>query len=174
MRKIKTGKLTPLALLTALVLIAYEFYQEYSPKELNAKVVNVSDGDTFRAIIDGEIQRVRLSDIDCPEKNQAYGTKARQFTTDRIKGRHVHVRIDGKDRYGRILGTVFLEDGTNLNEELVKNGLAWHYKDYSSKQHFADFEKQARMSGKGLWSQKKPVAPWTYRKNKRKAQATAA
>ncbi len=174
MKKLKTGKLTPLALLVALILVAYEFYQEYSHKELNAKVVNVSDGDTFRAIIDGETQRVRLSDIDCPEKNQPYGNKAKLFTSERIKGQHVYVRIDGKDRYGRILGTVFLEDGTNLNEELVKKGLAWHYKDYSSNQQFADFEKQARMSGKGLWSQKKPVAPWTYRKNKRKAQPAAA
>ena len=174
MKKLKTGKLTPIALLTALILIAYEFYQEYSHKDLNAKVVNVSDGDSFRAIIDGETQRVRLSDIDCPEKNQPYGNKAKLFTSDLIKGQHVYVHIDGKDRYGRILGTVFLEDGTNLNEELVKNRLAWHYKEYSSKQEFAHFEKLARMSGKGLRSQKKPVAPWTYRKNKRKAQPAAA
>ncbi len=50
----------------------------------------------------------------------------------------------GQDRYGRTLGYIFLEDGTNLNEELLKAGLAWHFIKYNKSPHLAQLESDAR------------------------------
>lgn len=167
MKKRKGGRLIPLfLLLIATLSLCYERYQARDHIEPNASVINVSDGDTFRAIMEGEEKRIRLSNIDCPERGQDFGSKARRYAHERLMGKQIHIRVDGTDQYGRILGTVILEDGVNLNEDLVKNGLAWRYL-YSSNQRISDYEQEARAEKKGLWSLKEPMAPWEFRKNKR-------
>ena len=77
-------------------------------------------------------EQVRLNGIDCPEKNQAYGTKAKEFTSGMVSSKGVTVEAKGVDRDGRIIGDVLLADGTNLNRELVKEGLAWWFWKYSN------------------------------------------
>jgi endonuclease YncB( thermonuclease family) len=74
---------------------------------------------------------VRLNGVDCPEKNQAFGQNAKQFTSDMIFGKTVTVISSCKDRYGRVLGDVILEDGSSLNKKLIINGFAWWYKQYA-------------------------------------------
>lgn len=143
------------------------------PKELRelstftGKVIGIKDGDTFEVLYDNEPERVRLAEIDCPEKAQAFGTKAKQYASDLCFGKTVTVTNTGRDRYGRIVGKVVTEDGINVNEELVKAGFAWHYKQYSDSEILDEYEQQARTQKIGLWSAKRPVAPWDYRKNKR-------
>lgn len=96
------------------------------PKELRelsvftGKVIGIKDGDTFEVLYDNQPERVRLAEIDCPEKAQAFGTKAKQYVSDLCFGKTVTVTNTGRDRYGRIVGTVVTEDGVNVNEELVK------------------------------------------------------
>ncbi|TRW24795.1 nuclease [Flavobacterium zepuense] len=155
------------------------------PKELKelryltvftGKVIGIKDGDTFEVLYDGASERIRLADIDCPEKSQAFGKNARQYASDLCFGKTVTVSSNGKrDRYNRIVGTIVTKDGVNVNEALLKAGLAWHYKQYS-KNHpeLSDLEEQARQSQLGLWADKKPVAPWDWRKNKRKKKTAAA
>ncbi len=81
-------------------------------------------------------------------------------------------RIIGKvwetdtDRYGRIVGFVFDGD-KNLNKEILKAGLAWHYKKYSRDPELAKLEFEARSAKIGLWSESDPVAPWEWRRLKR-------
>lgn len=138
-------------------------------KVFEGKVIGVKDGDTFEVLYDGEPERVRLAEIDCPEKSQPFGNNAKQYASDLCFGKTVTVSSNGKrDRYGRVVGTVVTEDGTNVNEALVKAGLAWHYKDYSDSDELAKMEQQARLEKVGLWADKRPVAPWDWRKNKRK------
>ena len=101
---------------------------------MRMKTVGVKDGDTIEVLFEGKAQTIRLLDIDCPEKSQAYGMKAKQFTSDMCYGKEIRVESFGKrDRYDRILGTVYINN-TNLNAELLKAGLAWNYKKYSDKQ----------------------------------------
>lgn len=134
------------------------------PDNFSGKVVGVKDGDTIEVLYEGKSQTIRLMDIDCPEKKQAFGTKAKQFTSDFCFNKEVRVESNGKrDRYKRILGTVFANN-KNLNEELVKAGLAWHYKKYSDEQIFADLENIARENKIGLWTDPNPTAPWDFRK----------
>jgi endonuclease YncB( thermonuclease family) len=133
------------------------------PDNFGGKVVGVKDGDTIEVLFEGKSQTIRLVDIDCPEKKQAFGAKAKQFTSDFCFGKEVSIESNGKrDRYNRILGTVYVEN-KNLNQELVKAGLAWHYRKYSDKQIFADLEQTARENKIGLWADSDPIAPWDFR-----------
>ena len=132
------------------------------------KVTGIKDGDTFEVLYDNQPERVRLADIDCPEKSQAFGKNARQYASDLCFGKMVTVTSTGKrDRYNRIVGTVVTQNGTNVNEALLKAGLAWHYKQYSKNAGLTVFEEEARQSHLGLWADKNPVAPWEWRKQKR-------
>jgi len=101
--------------------------------------------------------------IDCPEKSQPYGQKAKQFTADMVAGKTVKVWETDTDRYGRIVGFVFVGD-KNLNKELLSAGLAWHYKKYSRDPELAKLEFEARSAKIGLWSEVSPVVPWEWRK----------
>jgi len=138
------------------------------------KVVGIKDGDTFEIMLGGKAEKVRLAHIDCPEKSQPYGTRAKQFASDLCFGKEVIVISTERDRYKRIIGTIYLKDGTNVNKELVKAGLAWHYQQYSDGPAYSILETVARKNKKGLWSQKNVIAPWEWRKQKKKPKKTAA
>ena len=138
------------------------------------KVVGVKDGDTVVLLKNGEEVTVRLYGVDTPEKKQAYGQKAKQFTSDMVFGKQVRLIVHNKDRYGRTVGTIILPDGRNLNEELIKNGFAWHYKAYSKDVNLANAEVDARRFKRGLWADPNPVAPWDFRKNKRSSTTTTS
>ncbi len=129
------------------------------------KVIGVKDGDTFELLINNSTQVVRFAHIDCPEKKQPFGQKAKQFVSDLCFGKYVTLVHNNKfDRNKRLIAEVILQDGTNLNKELVKNGLAWHFKKYSKDNAYADLENGARTSKVGLWADNNPIAPWTWRK----------
>lgn len=147
--------------------------KEYrSLKTFTGKVVSIKDGDTFEVLYDGQAERIRLAEIDCPEKAQPYGKAAKNFASGLCYGKIVTVNSGGKrDRYGRVVGTITTQAGVNVNEALVKAGLAWHYKDYSESEALAQMEIQARAEKAGLWAGKNPVAPWDWRKNKRRKRS---
>jgi endonuclease YncB( thermonuclease family) len=137
--------------------------------EFKGKVIGIKDGDTFEVLYDGQPEKVRLAEIDCPEKQQPFGNNARQYASQLCFGKMVTVTSSGKrDRYGRVVGTITTEEGTNVNEALIKAGLAWHYKDYSDSEALALLQQEAKAQKVGLWQDKNPVAPWNWRKHKRK------
>ena len=145
-----------------------ETRQETTPATNNGyKVISIKDGDTIELLKDGKPVRVRLLGVDAPEKNQDYGSVARQFTADLCFGKYVNLIASGTDRYGRTIGTIILPDGRSLNKELVRNGYAWHYKAYSHDQTLAQLETEARQNRRGLWEKPKPTAPWEFRKARR-------
>jgi micrococcal nuclease len=113
-------QLTLVVFLIAMLFPAITFAWE-------GKVVSVTDGDTIKVLKDGIQVKIRLAAIDCPEKKQPYGQKAKQFTADMVAGKIVKIWDTDVDRYGRIVGFVFVGD-KNLNKELLSAGLAWHYK----------------------------------------------
>jgi endonuclease YncB( thermonuclease family) len=70
----------------------------------------------------------------------------------------------GKDKDKRTLGDVFLPDGLNLNQELVKQGWCWWYRKYAPGDTALEgLEKEAREAKKGLWADPQPVPPWEWR-----------
>ena len=129
-----------------------------------AKVIHVADGDTITVLNDQHEEiKIRLNGIDCPEKAQSYGNKAKQFTKDLVHGEMVTIKADETDRYGRTIGDVILEDSRNLNQELVKAGLAWWYFKYSDDEQLGMLEAKAKMAKVGLWADKNPIPPWIFR-----------
>ena len=142
-----------------------------APAATGDKVVAIKDGDTMELLRNGQTIKVRLYGVDSPEKDQDFGQRAKQFTSDLAFGKTVRLIEHNKDRYGRTVGTIILPDGRNLNEELVRNGFAWHYKDYSKDIKLANLEADARRYKRGLWAAPNPIAPWDFRKDKRETSA---
>ncbi len=148
----------------ALALLSYTLI---SGKDLKGRVVSIQDGDTVTLLQGNTTYKIRLNGIDCPEKKQAFGNVAKQFTANMVFGKQVKVQYTEKDRYGRYLGTVITADGKNLNKELLKAGLAWHYKQYSDSVVLAGLEDKARAAKIGLWSDPDSIPPWEFRQRKK-------
>ncbi len=108
--------------------------------DFTGRVVGVSDGDTITVLHNGKGERIRLHGIDCPEKRQAFGKRAKQLTSNLVFGKTVTVQFVDRDRYGRTVGVVLLPDGRSLNHELVRAGLAWMYRRYTTDQSLSDLE----------------------------------
>ena len=132
---------------------------------VTGNVTGVLDGDTIEVLSRHHADRIRLSGIDCPEKGQAFGKKAKQAASALVFGREVTVKTRGQDRYKRTLGEVILPDGMNLNQELVKQGWCWWYRKYAPGDTVLEgLEKEAREAKRGLWVDHQPVPPWEWRK----------
>ncbi|MDC9723479.1 MAG: thermonuclease family protein [Urechidicola sp.] len=139
------------------------------PNEFIAKVIGVKDGDTIEVLYENNPIVIRFEHIDCPEKKQPFGKKAKQFVSDNIFGKNVHIISKGKtDRWKRLIAVVELENGENLNKMLVQNGLAMHFKKYSKDNSYDIIERGAENNKIGMWSQKTVIEPWNYRKSKKK------
>ena len=135
-------------------------------KYLEAKIIRILDGDTVEVLY-GELPiKLRLAHIDCPEKRgkQPFGNKAKIALSDLCFGQMVQIDSDKKfDRNGRLIGVIFNADGLNVNKEMVRLGMAWHYKKYSDDMSYDLLEKEARENKVGLWIDPNPIAPWAFR-----------
>ena len=132
--------------------------------ELIGKVVKVSDGDTITILTSDKTQyKIRLNDIDAPEKKQAFGNKSKDNLDKYIAGKTVTVQYKEKDKYKRILGTIYYQN-KDINLQQIKDGYAWVYKKYSKKSEYYKAEKIARDKKIGLWSDKNPIEPSVFRK----------
>ncbi len=132
---------------------------------LIGKVVAVHDGDTFTLQSGRTLYKIRLAEVDAPERAQVFGKQAHQFTAQMILGRTVRVDVVMVDRYDRRVGTVIVEDGRVLNEELVHAGLAWYYRVSPRKNERLQRLEHDAFAGKlGLWVEKAPLPPWEFRR----------
>jgi len=128
----------------------------------DGKVVGVTDGDTITLLVGKEQKKIRLAEIDAPEKSQAFGNLSKMMLSEKVFGKDVRVTVTDKDRYGRYVAKVTV-DGRDINKEMVKEGFAWHYKQYSHSPEMALAEFEARRNQSGLW-QLPATPPWDFRK----------
>lgn len=127
------------------------------------KLIDIDDGDTFTILTADHTQyKIRLNGIDCPEKGQDFGKKAKDYTYQFCAGKTVVAELLSKDKYSRNIANVTV-NGINLNSSLVAKGLAWHYTKYSNDANLAKLEQEARAKGTNIWSLSNPMAPWIYR-----------
>jgi len=135
------------------------------PSTANVKVTNVVDGDTLDVSIGGEVKRIRLIGVDTPETKdprkpvQCFGEQASSFTTKTLLNKNVTLEADPSqgelDKYERLLRYVFLEDGRNFNELLVREGYAYEYtydEPYKYQILFKEAQKDAERNKRGLWA----------------------
>jgi endonuclease YncB( thermonuclease family) len=141
-----------------------------------ARVVSIADGDTI-TVLDADKRRIkiRLYGIDCPEKGQPFGTRARQATADAVMGKDVGIRPVDTDRYGRTVALVSAPGREMLNGWLVRTGMAWVYMQHCKRADICgrlrELEREARESKSGLWADKEPVPPWVWRKARKARSA---
>jgi len=131
------------------------------------KVVRIVDGDTLSLLVDNQQLKIRLADIDTPERKQPFGNRAKQALSDLTFGIEARVIEVTKDRYGRIVGRVYA-DGIDVNRELVAQGFAWVFRRYSNDAELLELEAAAKQKGLGLWAEPNPVPPWEWRQERRK------
>ena len=129
-------------------------------------VVKIVDGDTYDVIRNGVQTRVRMEGIDAPERGMDYYKVSKDYLGSLCMNKKIRLQVSKKDRYGRLIAKTYLPDGRELGEEMVRAGLAWHFKKYSSDATLARLEREARAARRGLWSMSNPVAPWEHRKKK--------
>ena len=127
----------------------------------SAKVIKTSDGDTITVLQGKQQIKVRLFGIDAPELKQPYGKKSKQFLANLIAGKVVEVDENGKDRYKRTIGTIYLSN-TDINAQMVESGYAWAYCKFS-KEYTAQ-ESKAKSQRLGLWRDQEPIPPWEWRR----------
>jgi endonuclease YncB( thermonuclease family) len=129
-------------------------------EDFSGQVVGISDGDTIRVLHEGREERVRLWGIDAPESKQPWGTRAKQSTGDLAFSKVVTVHVRDIDRYKRTVAEIILPDGRNLNQGLVRAGLAWRYRQFAKDDALLPaLEQEARAAKRGLWADPSPVHP---------------
>jgi len=158
------------------ILLCIIFYaqQAYSQQKLHGKVVRISDGDTI-TVLDSLNQqhKIRLHGIDSPEKGQEYYQVAKDYIGQLCFQKEVEVNILSYDFYKRAIGKVYI-DSIDINQSLLKSGLAWHFVQFDKSIEYAAAEAEARVNKRNIWSLKTSIAPWEFRKNKRNLQKLKA
>lgn len=147
--------------------------------DVTGTVVGVADGDTVRVLNESKTQhKIRLQDIDAPEKGPPFGQKAKERMSDLVYGKEVRVEGDKRDRYGRTVAKIWVTPADCLDcpktldagLAMLTVGLAWHYKKYQGDQHpedrgrYAFAEEEAKAKHVGLWGDADPTPPWEWRR----------
>ena len=145
-----------------------------------AKILRIVDGDTavVRRTENGKQVRIRLYGINAPEmpdlqwKRQPYGRAAKDFLEKMLPfGSRVMVEAMGRDRYNRAVALISLPDGNQVQEELLRAGLAWVYPQHCTLRAVCDgyraLEQEAKQAERGLWADMQPVPPWEWRKTQK-------
>ena len=128
------------------------------------KVVVVIDGDTVMVTRKGGPPvKVRLAEIDAPEKLQPGGVDSKKSLAELILRKPVTVNSRAVDTYGRLVAQLEV-DGMNVNEEQVRRGMAWSYSYYQSNKNLIALQSEAQQAKRGLWAGEEIMKPAQWRK----------
>lgn len=157
------GKITPVPVAT-LSKPDQQFVTSVAPavKVITGKVISIADGDTVTVLDGNTPTKIRLEGIDAPESHQAYGHKSKEAVAGKVFQKTVRVEWRELDKYKRTLGHIFV-DNRWVNKEMVQEGWAWHYRQYSKSEVLAAAESDARTAKAGLWADPSPIPPWEFR-----------
>lgn len=132
----------------------------------SGRVVGIADGDTLTVLTNTTPRKIRLAEIDAPEKKQAFGERAKLSLSDLCFKQQADVSPGVTDRYGRTVARVSCA-GVDASLHQVQHGMAWAYTRYLTDPGIASAEQAARNAGAGLWADAEPTPPWLYRKGKK-------
>jgi endonuclease YncB( thermonuclease family) len=150
--------------------------------DITGRVVAVTDGDTIKVLDASNTEhKVRLTGIDAPERGQPFGTASRDHLASMVAGKEVFVESDKNDRYGRVLGKVWVQPSDcpscgktlDANHAQILAGMAWWYQYYAKEQspedrgRYESAEDEAKARKWGLWAEPNPINPYAWRKSKK-------
>lgn len=141
---------------------------------ISGEVVGISDGDTVTVLTqDRQQYKLRLAWIDAPESGMPFGHAARQALAARIFRQQVDFSPIDRDRYGRHVALI-RQGLQDINRWQLEEGWAWHYVHYARSgqpaaqfEDYATAEAAARTAGRGLWQDRQPLPPWSWRAQRR-------
>jgi endonuclease YncB( thermonuclease family) len=163
----RRGLLAGLLLVVAALLVPG---RSADANELRGRVVAVGDGDDITMLTDRwQRVRVRLAEIDAPERRQAFGDRARQILSQLVFERRVVLRVDGTDRNRRVIAHVFV-GRQHVNAEMVRRGAAWVFPRHSGDPALLRLQREAEAARRGLWAlpERQQVPPWEWRARRRR------
>lgn len=163
---LKTRTYSKIMATAALAAVVFAFPEPSHAATLVGKVVGISDGDTLTLLTPEKQQvKVRLAEIDTPEKAQPYGTRSRQLLSDLAFNKQAEVDVQETDRYGRSVALVTV-NGQDVNREMVSQGAAWVYRAYNRDKSLLAVEAEAKAAKRGLWAlpEAERMPPWEWRK----------
>lgn len=149
-----------------IILFVVFFSNSLLAAEIQGKVIRILDGDTIEVLQDKKPVRVRLANIDAPEKKQDFGRWSLNQLKVLVAGQPVKVTYTQTDRYGRIIGRVFTTSGTEANRYMVHSGAAWVYDQYNTDKALLALQHEAQQQKRGLWADSHAMPPWVWRHNK--------
>lgn len=136
------------------------------------QVIGIADGDTLTVLHDRKPLKIRLGNIDAPEKKQAFGERSKQSLSDMCYRKDATYIIQNIDRYGRTVAVVRCA-GVEVNHAQVERGLAWVYAQYNKDGSLPTIQAEAKAARRGLWTDAKPIPPWDYRHSIKEVQSIA-
>ena len=145
-----------------MALIGALMFAHSAYADISGKVIGISDGDTLTLLSGREQIKVRLTEMDAPEKKQPFGNRSKQSLSALCFNKTARLDEQGKDRYGRTLARVYC-DGIDANAEQVRRGMAWVYDRYVTDRSLYGLQDDARAAKRGLWVDPAPVPPWEWR-----------
>jgi endonuclease YncB( thermonuclease family) len=146
-----------------LIGLATSYLLACSPSVFAAEITYFYDGDTVKIKDQAYEYKLRITDIDAPERNQAYGKKSRRALMDFCAEANIYVAISGYDKYGRKLGKLLCNQ-QDVSIHMVKYGHAWFNNRFSMDYSLALLEDEARKYKLGLWNAEQQTPPWVWRK----------
>ena len=129
------------------------------------QVIGIADGDTMTVLVDQRPVKIRLANIDAPERRQPFGTRSRQSLSELCWQKDATYETQDVDRYGRTVAVVYC-NGVNVNRAQVERGMAWVYPKYNKDETLPGLQERARAERRGLWADSEPVPPWEWRKRR--------
>lgn len=131
--------------------------------EFTAKVIAVLDGDTVLVKRGNGLTKIRMAEIDAPEKAQVFGETSKRSLSDMVLGKQIKVVSQAVDQYGRMVAHISV-DGLDVNAEQIRRGMAWEYSNYHSNHVLVALQNEAKQAPRGLWALSDPTPPWEWRK----------
>lgn len=156
-----------IGLIAALCL--FGIFNAVYAEEFSAKVIIVLDGDTVIVLRDNMPIKVRLAEIDAPEKTQAFGEESTQSLTELVLNKQVRVDSRAIDDYGRLVALIKVDE-LNVSHEQAQRGMAWVYSRFNKNEVLLDLQNGAKKAKRGLWAQADPIPPNKWRKDNTASQ----
>lgn len=136
------------------------------------EIVGIVDGDTADIRIGKRrLERLRLNEIDAPERGAPWSKRSKQLLSDLIFGKEVMIAITDWDRDDRAVARIFVWSGdgkvlVDVSQQMIRQGAAWYFEKFSKDRALRGDEATARKAGLGVWSipQEHRIPPWEWRK----------
>ena len=149
-------------MLLRIIILFLIFFSNIIAEEISG-VPKIVDGDTVHVFFKDEVYKLRLTEIDAPERDQPFGIDSTNYLKKLLGEGKVDIDISGTDRYGRKLARLYWK-GKDINRELVSAGYAWVYDEYVTDYSFYDDQTKAKLNRRGLWVDSDPIKPWIWRR----------